>query len=244
MMYRERGERNEQQNLLVLFIDGAHQSRSRGQDFVHKDEDGLLWSKLDSFTNNVDELTDSQILEYKSVQDGWKFRVSLRIVWLTAGTRYFFLSISSISLLSTFSQMTCGKRNFSVHMRRVTAVQNKQARMLTGIRSLYLVLILSASCFLFSTFAKFGYSMTKGGYMEPGQSDYSATVEDIGKDTHKRMSVFFRVEKEVGLPKGCSSLNFDRAIFIDVVGVFESRGSFVSELIFSFVMKFYRCRGN
>jgi hypothetical protein len=68
MMYRERGERNEQQNLLVLFIDGAHQSRSRGQDFVHKDEDGLLWSKLDSFTNNVDELTDSQILEYKSVQ--------------------------------------------------------------------------------------------------------------------------------------------------------------------------------
>lgn len=46
----------------MLLVDRAHQCRRRGQDLVHKDEDGLFRGELDSFTDDVDELADSQVL--------------------------------------------------------------------------------------------------------------------------------------------------------------------------------------
>lgn len=46
----------------MLLVDRAHQSRRRGQDLVHKDEDGLFRSELDSFTDDVDKLADGQVL--------------------------------------------------------------------------------------------------------------------------------------------------------------------------------------
>lgn len=45
----------------MLFIDGAHQSSSRWQDFIDEDEDGLLGRKLDALADHVDELADGKI---------------------------------------------------------------------------------------------------------------------------------------------------------------------------------------
>lgn len=62
---------------LVLIVDGAHESSSRWEDIVDKDEDRLLRSELDTFSagselgsedhedvspDNVYELSDSQVL--------------------------------------------------------------------------------------------------------------------------------------------------------------------------------------
>lgn len=47
--------------ILVFFIDAAHQGGSRGEHFVHEDEDSLLGRKLDTLANHVDKLTDREI---------------------------------------------------------------------------------------------------------------------------------------------------------------------------------------
>jgi len=47
---------------LVLLIDGAHEGGGWGQDLVNEDEDSLLWRKLDTFPDHVDELSHSEIL--------------------------------------------------------------------------------------------------------------------------------------------------------------------------------------
>lgn len=113
--------------VLVLLIDRAHQRRRRGQDLVHKDEDGLFRGQLDTFTDDVDELTDRQILPSPHQGGSCQPQGSLgggERSELTAGTRYFFLSISEISDFSTFSQMTCGVGEF----RRVQVEWGKSRR--------------------------------------------------------------------------------------------------------------------
>jgi hypothetical protein len=53
----------------VLLINCAHQCRCWGQHFVYKDEDCLLWCQLDALSDNIDKLTDSEILaEVSSVR--------------------------------------------------------------------------------------------------------------------------------------------------------------------------------
>ncbi len=47
--------------VFVFVVDTAHEGGGRRQDLVDKDEDGLLWAKLDSLANNVDELANGQI---------------------------------------------------------------------------------------------------------------------------------------------------------------------------------------
>ena len=47
--------------ILVLFVDAAHESGSRWQDFVDEDENGLLWAELDALANDIDELSDGQV---------------------------------------------------------------------------------------------------------------------------------------------------------------------------------------
>ena len=51
--------------ILVLFIDAAHKSSRRGQNFVDKDENGLFRSKLDTFANDIAELADRQVRRNK-----------------------------------------------------------------------------------------------------------------------------------------------------------------------------------
>lgn len=62
----------------MFVVDGAHESGSRRQDIVNKDENRLLWCELDSFSgmisliaplpgqmglpDDIDELPDGQIL--------------------------------------------------------------------------------------------------------------------------------------------------------------------------------------
>lgn len=46
--------------VLVFFVNGAHQSGRRWQDFVDKDEDGLLGLQFDALANDVDELVRSK----------------------------------------------------------------------------------------------------------------------------------------------------------------------------------------
>lgn len=46
----------------MLLIDGAHKSCGRWEDFIHENENGLLRRKLDSLSDNVDELPHGQIL--------------------------------------------------------------------------------------------------------------------------------------------------------------------------------------
>jgi hypothetical protein len=47
---------------LVLLVDGTHQRRCRRQYFVNKNEDSLLWRKLDAFADDIDKLAYCQIL--------------------------------------------------------------------------------------------------------------------------------------------------------------------------------------
>lgn len=47
--------------VLVLLVYGGHKGRSRRQDLVDEDEDGLLWRELDSLADHVDELADGEI---------------------------------------------------------------------------------------------------------------------------------------------------------------------------------------
>jgi len=51
--------------ILVFFIDAAHKSSRRGQDFVHKDENCLFRSKLDAFANDIAELADRQVRRHE-----------------------------------------------------------------------------------------------------------------------------------------------------------------------------------
>lgn len=49
-------------DVLVLLVNSAHECCGWGEYLVDKDEDCLLGRQLDSLSNNIDELTDSQIL--------------------------------------------------------------------------------------------------------------------------------------------------------------------------------------
>lgn len=46
----------------MLLVDGAHQCRCGRKYLVHEDEDCFLWCQFDSFTNNINELANGQIL--------------------------------------------------------------------------------------------------------------------------------------------------------------------------------------
>lgn len=48
--------------ILVLFVDGAHEGRRGWQDLVNENENGLFRRQLDSFSDDVDELTYSEVL--------------------------------------------------------------------------------------------------------------------------------------------------------------------------------------
>jgi len=108
--------------LLVLLVNRAHQSRGWRKRFIHEDKDGLLRCELDALANHVNELTDRQVLGYgmvwktgekggekeKRVQERQRDR--LRVVGYgprTEGTKYFFLSMVGMSVLSAFSHITC-----------------------------------------------------------------------------------------------------------------------------------------
>ena len=45
----------------MLVIDTAHERSSRWQHLIDEDKDSLLWAKLDSLPDHIDELTDCQI---------------------------------------------------------------------------------------------------------------------------------------------------------------------------------------
>lgn len=45
----------------MLFVDGAHERRSRWQDLIDKNEDGLLGRELDAFADDVDELANGKV---------------------------------------------------------------------------------------------------------------------------------------------------------------------------------------
>jgi hypothetical protein len=45
----------------VLLVNAAHQRRSRRQDLVNENEDGLLWGELYAFADNIDELANGEV---------------------------------------------------------------------------------------------------------------------------------------------------------------------------------------
>ena len=89
---------------LVLLVYCAHQRCGGRKYLVHEDEDGLFRGQLDPLPDHVDELAHRKILGAKNRKTwGTTKRVE---IGRTDGTRYFFLSIVGISVLSAFSQMT------------------------------------------------------------------------------------------------------------------------------------------
>ena len=97
---------------LVLFINRAHECRRWWKYLVYKNENGLFGRQLDPFPNHINELTNSQVLnetcklsEYACASAADSAKVHA-IRELTEGTRYFFLSMVGISVLSAFSQIT------------------------------------------------------------------------------------------------------------------------------------------
>ena len=124
----------------MFLIDGAHEGSGWRKDFVDEDEDSLLWRELDTFPDYVDELSHSEILKCRMSA----ISATIRESQLTDGTRYFFLSIVGISVLSAFSQITYIHE--SDHLGLSSRTNER-----TGIRSGYFWRILSASAFRFST---------------------------------------------------------------------------------------------
>jgi hypothetical protein len=57
------GIRNIEKSIVVfvLLVDTAHKSGSRRKDFIDKDEDGLLGSKLDALTDDIAKLANGQV---------------------------------------------------------------------------------------------------------------------------------------------------------------------------------------
>lgn len=51
-----------QKSALVLLVNGAHKGSGRRKNLIDKDEYGFLWRKLDALPDDIDELTNSQIL--------------------------------------------------------------------------------------------------------------------------------------------------------------------------------------
>lgn len=47
---------------LVLLVDRAHQGSCWRKDIIHKDKDGLFRCELDTLSNDVYKLTDSEVL--------------------------------------------------------------------------------------------------------------------------------------------------------------------------------------
>lgn len=102
----------------MLLVDHAHERRSGRQDLVDKDEDGLLGSELYPLADDVDKLARcgrggcetgqgrQEERESKGEGEEGERRRTCPTV-RSAGTRYFFLSIAGMSVLSAFSQMTC-----------------------------------------------------------------------------------------------------------------------------------------
>lgn len=45
----------------MLLVNAAHQRRSRRQDLINENEDGLLWGELYTLADNIDELADGQV---------------------------------------------------------------------------------------------------------------------------------------------------------------------------------------
>lgn len=92
----------------MLLVDGTHKRRRWWQHLVDKDEDRLLGGELDAFPDNIYELPDRQILRSQEVNTpcpdplGARARTRTR----TDGTKYFFLSMVGMSVLSAFSQIT------------------------------------------------------------------------------------------------------------------------------------------
>lgn len=87
----------------MFFINRTHQGSSGWQDLIDEDEDRLLWRELDTLADDVYELSDGEILEQDPSESLTSQRTSSP---RTDGTRYFFLSIVGMSVLSAFSQIT------------------------------------------------------------------------------------------------------------------------------------------
>jgi len=47
----------------VFFVYGAHQRRSRWKNLIDKNEDSLLWGKLNALADHIYKLSNGQILE-------------------------------------------------------------------------------------------------------------------------------------------------------------------------------------
>jgi hypothetical protein len=45
----------------VLLINAAHQGRSRWQDLINENEDGLLWGELYALADNINELAHGEV---------------------------------------------------------------------------------------------------------------------------------------------------------------------------------------
>jgi hypothetical protein len=127
---RKAMERKGEVNALVLVVDHGHQRRRRRKNLVNKDEDGTLRSELDTLANDVDELSRRSV----SMDERGEEKVGRRTcpTVRSAGTRYFFLSIAGMSVLSAFSQMTCEGMDESEGFMRRTRRGKR-----TGMRSGY-----------------------------------------------------------------------------------------------------------
>jgi hypothetical protein len=92
--------------VLVLLVDGAHQSSSRWEDFVYEDEDGLLGAELDALADHVDELANGEV--------GWD-EVLLLVDGCDVGlldllTDDLYMAVSKGSLWCREALMLCGER--------------------------------------------------------------------------------------------------------------------------------------
>lgn len=92
----------------MLLVDRAHQCCRWRKDFVDEDEDGLLRCELDTLPDHVDKLPDSEILSIGELFTFSEQRKTKQSNERTEGTRYFFLSMVGMSVLSAFSQITYG----------------------------------------------------------------------------------------------------------------------------------------
>ena len=119
----------------MLLVDHAHEGGRRREDLVDKDEDGLLGRELYPLADDVDELrarcrrVSSERRKGRSAR-GRAGRTCPTV--RSAGTRYFFLSMTGMSVLSAFSQITCTMKGRGSGVRPERARRARRERRTDG----------------------------------------------------------------------------------------------------------------
>lgn len=103
---------------------------------VHEDKDGLFRRKFDAFANDIHKLPNLQFQKPHMIfqMAVFSLRATRESTVKSDGTRYFFLSMSGMSLFGAFSAITCGatKKNKRYSSSSITIIMTTPKCFVSG----------------------------------------------------------------------------------------------------------------